>query len=295
VERIYVINLDRKADRWRGIQAELRRMKGANGRPLSDVTRRYSAVDARYLDLPANPDLIDPTYTLAEQLFVQPDTKIGTDAETLARTVTMSRQEVAVALSHIGVWQRVAEGDADYTLVLEDDGSSRGVSAVTCPPRGLRWSRRRRSSSSRPAARLRTHNPARRSTSCTCPASRYATRASTRARCSMSSCPAPACGNSPAMCFRSQEHSVSSPASLCVDPWTCGSTTSSTACKSLPHGDRSSASGGRRRSLVWTRHRRSLEQSAGRERAPGRHRLQCRPPRTGSITAKIASAVAPCR
>ncbi|HET6752833.1 MAG TPA: glycosyltransferase family 25 protein [Jiangellaceae bacterium] len=122
MERIYVINLDRKADRWRGIQAELRRMKGANGRPLSDVTRRYSAVDARYLDLPANPDLIDPTYTLAEQLFVQPDTKIGTDAETLARTVTMSRQEVAVALSHIGVWQRVAEGDADHTLVLEDDG-----------------------------------------------------------------------------------------------------------------------------------------------------------------------------
>jgi hypothetical protein len=94
VERIYVINLDRKSDRWRRIQAELRRIKGADGRPLSNLTRRYSAVDARYIDLSVEPDVIDPTYTLAEQLFVQPDTKIGTDAATLARTVTMSRQEV---------------------------------------------------------------------------------------------------------------------------------------------------------------------------------------------------------
>jgi GR25 family glycosyltransferase involved in LPS biosynthesis len=122
VQRIYVINLDRKADRWRRIQAELRRVKGADGRPLSDLARRFRAVEARYLDLPADPDLIDPTYTLAEQLFVQPDAKVGTDAATLARTVTMSRPEVAVALSHIGVWQRVAQGDVSYTLVLEDDG-----------------------------------------------------------------------------------------------------------------------------------------------------------------------------
>jgi GR25 family glycosyltransferase involved in LPS biosynthesis len=122
VSRIYVINLDRKDDRWRRIRAELGRVKGADGRPLSDLTRRYSAVDARYIDLPADRDLIDPTYTLGEQLFVQPDAKVGADAATLARTVKMSRQEVAVALSHIGVWRRVAEGDVEYTLVLEDDG-----------------------------------------------------------------------------------------------------------------------------------------------------------------------------
>lgn len=117
-----MINLDRKADRWRRIQAELRRISGADGRPLSDLARRFSAVDARYLRLPAESALIDPAYTLAEQLFVQPETNVSTDAATLARTVTMSRQEVAVALSHIGVWQRVAQADVDYTLVLEDDG-----------------------------------------------------------------------------------------------------------------------------------------------------------------------------
>ena len=41
MERIYVINLDRKADRWRGIQAELRRMKGCE---RSSSVRRDSPV-----------------------------------------------------------------------------------------------------------------------------------------------------------------------------------------------------------------------------------------------------------
>jgi GR25 family glycosyltransferase involved in LPS biosynthesis len=33
----------------------------------------------------------------------------------------MTRQEVAVALSHIEVWKRIASGEHGYTLVLEDD------------------------------------------------------------------------------------------------------------------------------------------------------------------------------
>ena len=33
----------------------------------------------------------------------------------------MSRQEIAVAMSHIEVWKLIASGDRDYSLVLEDD------------------------------------------------------------------------------------------------------------------------------------------------------------------------------
>lgn len=97
-------------------------MKRLDGEPLLTMTRRFSAVDARHLTLPVEAELVDPEYTLGEQLFVQPDAKVSSDVETLARAIEMSKQEVAVALSHIGVWQRVAEGDVECTLILEDDG-----------------------------------------------------------------------------------------------------------------------------------------------------------------------------
>ncbi len=35
--------------------------------------------------------------------------------------VEMTDQEIAIALSHIAVWERIAAGDSDYSLVLEDD------------------------------------------------------------------------------------------------------------------------------------------------------------------------------
>ena len=33
----------------------------------------------------------------------------------------MSKQEIAVALSHIGVWKQMLEDEVDYALILEDD------------------------------------------------------------------------------------------------------------------------------------------------------------------------------
>lgn len=121
IGRIYVINLDREPDRWRRLKQELQRMHDNAGHPLSNLTRRLSAVDARYLKHLPDDDVLHGHYTLADQLFVQPDPLLAGNHEIGARQVHMSRQEVAVALSHIEAWRQIAAGAPSYTLVLEDD------------------------------------------------------------------------------------------------------------------------------------------------------------------------------
>lgn len=120
VGRIYVINLDRQTGRWHQIQRELTRIRDEHGVPLLELTKRLSAVDARYHSEPA-PDLVELRYTLADQLNVDPHplpAGVGRPAEI---PIEMSREEVAVALSHVKAWELIAAGDHEYGLVLEDD------------------------------------------------------------------------------------------------------------------------------------------------------------------------------
>lgn len=121
IERIYVINLDRHGDRWRQMRRELGRLNDRSGKPLAGVARRFSAVDARYYTAPASGEELQSYYSLADQLFVEPHPLLAGHGDTKARRVEMTRQEVAVALSHIAVWKLVAASDCPYTLVLEDD------------------------------------------------------------------------------------------------------------------------------------------------------------------------------
>jgi GR25 family glycosyltransferase involved in LPS biosynthesis len=118
---VHVINLDRQPDRWRLIRRELSALKDPSGQPLIAITRRFSAVDARYLDGRPSAALIQPFYSLADQLFVQPDPLLMNDLKVAGRRIEMTSQEVAVALSHIEVWKLIASDDRLYTLVLEDD------------------------------------------------------------------------------------------------------------------------------------------------------------------------------
>jgi beta-glucanase (GH16 family)/GR25 family glycosyltransferase involved in LPS biosynthesis len=94
----------------------------ASGKPLSERVVRYSACDAQ-VDPPALLDGadVDPFYTLADQLFVEPQPHAVPDAFDLARPIRMSQAEIAVASSHIGIWKAIARSSASYTLVLEDD------------------------------------------------------------------------------------------------------------------------------------------------------------------------------
>lgn len=71
--RIYVINLDRKPDRWRRVRRELDRFRGRHGERLTVLARRISAIDARYMTCAPDPGLLRPTYTLADQLTVDPN------------------------------------------------------------------------------------------------------------------------------------------------------------------------------------------------------------------------------
>lgn len=122
IGRIHVINLDREARRWERISRELNRIRTPEGR-LLDVTRRFSAVDARTRsdeDLDGQPD-VTRTYTLAEQLFVHPDPLLAARDDLGSRRIRMTPQEVAVALSHVQVWRRVVEQDVQRALILEDD------------------------------------------------------------------------------------------------------------------------------------------------------------------------------
>lgn len=121
INRIYVINLDRKPKRWALIRRELSRFHCADGIPLIAMTRRFSAVDARYLELPAPEAVLMPSFTLAEQLAVHPNPMLDIDEATQAHEISMSVPEIAVTLSHVEVWKLIASGAAENVLVLEDD------------------------------------------------------------------------------------------------------------------------------------------------------------------------------
>jgi GR25 family glycosyltransferase involved in LPS biosynthesis len=119
---IFVINLDRQPDRWTDLLRELACILDAAAKPLSERVIRYSACDAQtavqqFLD---GGD-VEPFYTLADQLFVEPQPHAVPDAFDLMRPIRMSREEVAVARSHIGVWKTIAQSTAPYALILEDD------------------------------------------------------------------------------------------------------------------------------------------------------------------------------
>ena len=122
IEKIYVINLDREPTRWSRVKQELGRIRDAFGNDLLILTERHAAVDARcFSQDPAKDAEVDPYYTLADQLFVEPQPQTLPTRYELEAPIQMSRAEVAVAKSHIQVWRRVAQGEQEHALILEDD------------------------------------------------------------------------------------------------------------------------------------------------------------------------------
>jgi GR25 family glycosyltransferase involved in LPS biosynthesis len=121
IQQIYVINLDRQALIWNQVQRELQQIYDGSGTPLVKSTRRFPAIDAKdYAGSPGD-SVIETHYSLADYLYVEPQPAISIGRINLDQRIQMTRQEVAVALSHIEVWKKIASGKHDYTLVLEDD------------------------------------------------------------------------------------------------------------------------------------------------------------------------------
>jgi GR25 family glycosyltransferase involved in LPS biosynthesis len=117
---ILVVNLDRQPRKWRRVIRELRRFRTSGGAPLVSIARRVAAVDARDgLAVAATAD-VDSTYRIGDQLFVQPDTRLE-GCFAIDEPIKMTRQEIAVARSHVEVWKTIATGLDNHVLVLEDD------------------------------------------------------------------------------------------------------------------------------------------------------------------------------
>ncbi|MBY6141999.1 family 16 glycosylhydrolase [Leisingera daeponensis] len=122
IEKVYVINLDREPDRWARVRTELRRVRDTFGGDLLALSERHPAVDARsFLQDPPKSAAVDPFYTLADQLFVEPQPQTLPTRFELDEPIRMSRAEVAVARSHIEIWRKIANGSQEYALILEDD------------------------------------------------------------------------------------------------------------------------------------------------------------------------------
>jgi len=121
INRIYVINLDRKPSRWKQVKRELNRVSYNTTEPLINISRRFSAIDARYFNGEVNQNNLIPYYTLSDQLKVEPNDKVPANSDFLLQSIKMTPQEIAIALSHIEVWKLIAQSSIPYTLVLEDD------------------------------------------------------------------------------------------------------------------------------------------------------------------------------
>jgi GR25 family glycosyltransferase involved in LPS biosynthesis len=117
---ILVVNLDRQTRRWRRVLRELGRFRTSDGAPLTSIVRRFAAVDARDGRAVAATADVDPTYRIGNQLYVQPDSRLE-ECFGVDEPIRMTRQEVAVARSHVEVWKTVATGSDNFVLVLEDD------------------------------------------------------------------------------------------------------------------------------------------------------------------------------
>lgn len=120
ISAITVINLDRQPERWRGVARELGRFRTSEGRPLTEITRRLAAVDARDGRSAAATADVDSMYRVGDQLYVQPDARLAA-CFAVDEPVRMTQQEVAVARSHVEAWKAIAGGSEEHVLVLEDD------------------------------------------------------------------------------------------------------------------------------------------------------------------------------
>jgi GR25 family glycosyltransferase involved in LPS biosynthesis len=117
---ILIVNLDRQPHRWRRVIRELRRFRTSDGASLASIARRVAALDARDGRVVAATADVDSMYHIGDQLYVQPDARLE-DCFAIDEPIRMTRQEIAVARSHVEVWKAIASGSDKHVLVLEDD------------------------------------------------------------------------------------------------------------------------------------------------------------------------------
>ena len=121
ISHVVTINLDRHVARWVQMQYELKRITDEEGTPLLEMTERFSGVDAKAGDVDAPEATLNSSYTLSDQLFVEPQPLLDPIGVNERQSIEMSQQERAIALSHVKIWDKIAKSNHQYVLILEDD------------------------------------------------------------------------------------------------------------------------------------------------------------------------------
>jgi GR25 family glycosyltransferase involved in LPS biosynthesis len=119
---VYVINLDRQINRWIQLKKEAQFQKLNNNKTLLDLCNRISAIDGKDIDISYfDSNEIKKTYQLTDQYYVDPDPRLLEIIRRKNINIDISREETAVALSHLKSWRKIVDEKISYALILEDD------------------------------------------------------------------------------------------------------------------------------------------------------------------------------
>jgi GR25 family glycosyltransferase involved in LPS biosynthesis len=122
IEVVYVINLDRQIERWKQFEKEAQIQKAYFNKTLLDFSCRISAVDGKKIDLENIETMeINRIYNLIDQYYVDPDPRLLEVIRERNICIDMTKQEIAVALSHLKSWQKIVNDKISFALILEDD------------------------------------------------------------------------------------------------------------------------------------------------------------------------------
>lgn len=119
---VYIINLDRQKNKWEQFQKEAKFQKIKGNKVLYDFCYRISAIDGKKIGLKEfTSNQIASSYNLSEQYYVDPDPRLLSIIRNRDISVNLSKEEIAVALSHVKIWQKIVDENQSYSLILEDD------------------------------------------------------------------------------------------------------------------------------------------------------------------------------
>jgi len=119
INKVFVINLDRQIERWNTLKKELKNISTNGGETLLNFSERFSAIDGKNESLSSSK--IAMTYKLQDQYFVDPDPQLLDILREKDINIDLTKQEVAVALSHISIWEKIVNENISNALILEDD------------------------------------------------------------------------------------------------------------------------------------------------------------------------------
>jgi GR25 family glycosyltransferase involved in LPS biosynthesis len=122
IRAAFFINLDRERDRWEQFKKDAKCQKVKENRSLLDFCHRISAIDGRELNInTVSSELIKRFFPLSDHYDIDPDPLLLPIIRKENRIIELSKEEIAIALSHMKIWQKIINEKIDYTLILEDD------------------------------------------------------------------------------------------------------------------------------------------------------------------------------